>query len=89
MPIKKYKSTLIKHKHFVYSIGGMKPNSKHSEVDLKDCCRYNMLLKKWEKMPEMSFKRSECQVVEFEKGLVVFGGYCEGEWVESVEYLNT
>lgn len=58
MPIKKYKSTLIKHKHFVYNVGGMKPNNKRLEVDLKDCCRYNILLKKWEKVPEMIFRRS-------------------------------
>lgn len=58
MPIKKCKSTLIKHKHFVYNIGGMRPNSKQEEVDLSDCCRYNVLVKKWERIAEMRFRRS-------------------------------
>lgn len=47
MPLKKYKFGMIIHKNHIYSIGGMKTNYKRCDIDLKDCCRYNMLTKKW------------------------------------------
>lgn len=60
MPTKKYKFTLIRHKNQVYNIGGMRTNNKRNEIDLKECCRYNMLTKKWQKLPELNFRRSQC-----------------------------
>lgn len=47
MPTKKYKFTLKRHKNYIYNIGGMRTNNKRNKIDLKECCRYNMLTKKW------------------------------------------
>lgn len=81
MPTKKYKFTLIKKNNHIYSIGGIGKSKKGSFTETKECCRYNLLSKKWQKLPELNYRRSQCVVIDCEKGLLVFGGYSSGQWV--------
>lgn len=81
MPEKKFKFGLIKHKNHIYAIGGSTVNEKFEEVQLRDCSRFNTLTKQWETICQLKYCRSECEVVEVQNGLLVFGGYFDGEWV--------